>query len=352
MENGDLKRYYKVNNQDAKDFVRLNADGKVDKDLLPDDVGTEVVANPTGTATDDLTKLQVGETIYAIPTGGDTTYNPFPAGWTTTGTIAQFCAAVNADSTAVEGMAYLGELRCSDLPTGLANVEAVVEVIDGTGTSNKVIHIMITSGNVSPYRWEYTYWNNGTNVSGWKTWLSTEGGSVTGAIELGTTGSITQNGKAVIQANQYNSNVNIGDFTNGREIYLCAPQGLWRAVNGNTNYRILDTSTGLQLTGGTMTGQIKIGVNSSIGTSDNLTLLSTDSNGNTYLGSLSKTTTLYSQYGMSIRRANGVTTVNILDADNTSANPGSTTATLTSLKLNNVNYAIAGGTQVTFVDWS
>ena len=117
-----------------------------------------------------------GQFLQADGSGGATwktvdvrTYKAFPSAWSTytTQTIANFCAAVNADATAVEGMAYLGELRCSDLPAGLANVEAVVEVVDGTGTSGKTIHIVITSGNVTPYRWEYTYWNNGSNVSGW-----------------------------------------------------------------------------------------------------------------------------------------------------------------------------------------
>ena len=32
--------------------------------------GTEVVANPTGEATEELTKLQVGSSVYSIPTGG------------------------------------------------------------------------------------------------------------------------------------------------------------------------------------------------------------------------------------------------------------------------------------------
>lgn len=80
MENGDLKRYYKVNNQDAKDFARLNTDGKIDKSLIPDDVGATVVANPTGSATQDLTKLQVGETIYGIDTGTEVIANPTLAG--------------------------------------------------------------------------------------------------------------------------------------------------------------------------------------------------------------------------------------------------------------------------------
>lgn len=109
--------------------------------------------------------------IYSLKAGnggeGETTYKTFPDTWVTTSTIAQFCNSVNADETAVAGMAYLGELRCSDLPSTLVNVEAVVEVIDGTGTSDKTIHIVITSGNVAPHRWEYTYWNNGSSVSGW-----------------------------------------------------------------------------------------------------------------------------------------------------------------------------------------
>ena len=79
MENGDLKRYYKVNNQEAKDFVRLNADGKIPPELI-DGGGTAVVANPTGEATADLTKLQVDTTIYGIATGTEVIANPTLAG--------------------------------------------------------------------------------------------------------------------------------------------------------------------------------------------------------------------------------------------------------------------------------
>ena len=96
-----------------------------------------------------------------------TSYIPFKSAWTTNGTIKQFCDDVNADADAVDGMVYLGELACSDLPTGLVNVDTVVEIINGSGTSNKVIHVICTSGNVFPYRWEYTYWNSGNNISGW-----------------------------------------------------------------------------------------------------------------------------------------------------------------------------------------
>ena len=93
----------------------------------------------------------------------------FPSSWSSylSGTTKAFCDAVNADSTAVQGMSYLGEVTLSDLPASIVNAEIVVEIMDGTGTSGKVIHLVLTSGNVSPYRWEYTYWNDGSNVSGW-----------------------------------------------------------------------------------------------------------------------------------------------------------------------------------------
>jgi len=97
------------------------------------------------------------------------TNQAFPTSWPTTSatTTKAFCDAVNADSGAVAGMSYLGEVRWSDLPSTLANAEVVVEIMHGTGTSGKVIHLVLTSGNLAPYRWEYTYWNNGSNTSGW-----------------------------------------------------------------------------------------------------------------------------------------------------------------------------------------
>lgn len=97
------------------------------------------------------------------------TNQAFPTSWPTTSatTTKAFCDAVNADSSAVAGMSYLGEVRWSDLPSTLVNAEVVVEIMHGTGTSGKVIHLVLTSGNLAPYRWEYTYWNNGSNTSGW-----------------------------------------------------------------------------------------------------------------------------------------------------------------------------------------
>lgn len=96
------------------------------------------------------------------------TYLTYPNTWTTTGTTKAFCDDIAADSSAVVGKAYLGEVTLSDLPASMANAEIVVEIISGTTAANKVIVLTCTSGNTAPYRWQYTYWNNGTDVSGWK----------------------------------------------------------------------------------------------------------------------------------------------------------------------------------------
>ena len=91
----------------------------------------------------------------------------FPSTWPTTSTTTKgFCDVVHGADTAIAGMSYLGEVTWSDLPFN-GNAEVVVEIMAGTGTSNKVIHLILTSGNVAPYRWEYTYWSNGTYTSGW-----------------------------------------------------------------------------------------------------------------------------------------------------------------------------------------
>ena len=93
----------------------------------------------------------------------------YPESWPTTSstTTKAFCDVVAADTTAVEGKMYLGEVRWSYLPSSLVNAECVVEIMKGTTSSNKVIVLTLTSGNTSPYMWKYTYWNGGSNVSGW-----------------------------------------------------------------------------------------------------------------------------------------------------------------------------------------
>ena len=171
---------YPVQSKTISAALTLKADlqdGKVPSSQLPsyvDDI-IEVADYASLPATGEAGKIYItidngkqyrwSGTGYA-QVGGLDAYQPFGASWVTNSTTKAFCDSVNADSTAIEGMAYLGELTCSDLPFN-GNADTVAEIMQGSGTSNKVIHLIITSGNVAPYRWEYTYWNNGSNVSGW-----------------------------------------------------------------------------------------------------------------------------------------------------------------------------------------
>lgn len=117
------------------------------------------------------------------------TYLPYPIAWDTGHTTKDFCDDINADTTAVEGMAYLGEVTFTDMPNNIGNAECVVEIMM-QNPSTKTIKLTLSSGNVAPYMWVYTYWNNGTNVSGWQTWAtSAQGSKADTAVQSVTTGS-------------------------------------------------------------------------------------------------------------------------------------------------------------------
>ena len=114
-----------------------------------------------------------------------TTYQAFPAGWTTNSTIATLMNDIENDSSATVGMSYLGEVTCSDLPFN-GNAELIVSVMNGSGT-NKVLLAHLTSGNVRPYYWQYTYWNG--QGTGWKSFISTE--SIDTVVTQGSSNVIT-----------------------------------------------------------------------------------------------------------------------------------------------------------------
>lgn len=98
---------------------------------------------------------------------GITTLTSFPSTWPTTGKFEDLLAAIRADTIAVKGASFLGEVTFDDLPANLGNAEIKVEILEGTTSATKVIHSVITSGNREPYRWEYTSWNSGNSNSGW-----------------------------------------------------------------------------------------------------------------------------------------------------------------------------------------
>lgn len=109
-----------------------------------------------------------------------TTFRQFPESWPTTGTTAEFCAAVNADEDAIIGMGYMGGARFTDMPFE-GNGDIVVEVLQGPSAGSKSIHLILTSGTNAPYHWEYTYWNNQTQEG----WVSLGGGGLPEATKAG-----------------------------------------------------------------------------------------------------------------------------------------------------------------------
>ena len=98
------------------------------------------------------------------------TYREIPGTWDTSHSMEQLIASINADATAVVGMAYLGTVHLSDLPESMIQAELIIEVVSRLGNDgDKVIVFTFSSSNVSPYRWEYTsaYGALGT----WRSWL-------------------------------------------------------------------------------------------------------------------------------------------------------------------------------------
>ena len=103
-----------------------------------------------------------------------TTYQAFPADWsnytTSTTKTIDFCKHIDNDNTATIGMGYFGGASFKDKPAGLSNFDIVVEILAGpkqNGVATKAIHLIGTSSNIYPYRWEYTFWSH-THESGWR----------------------------------------------------------------------------------------------------------------------------------------------------------------------------------------
>lgn len=155
------------NPNSTKGYVTV--DGKKHKVVLTADIGGGVTSLNGETGDVELKTIN-GNGLVGSGNLELSTFLSYPAGWTTNSTTKAFCDGIAADTTATVGKAYLGEVTCSDLPASMVNAEVVVEIMDGTTAQNKVIVLSLKSGNVAPYAWQYTYWNGGSNVSGWQTW--------------------------------------------------------------------------------------------------------------------------------------------------------------------------------------
>lgn len=195
----------------------------------------------------------------------------FPNTWTTNGTTEAFCTSIVNDNSAVPGMIYMGKLTCSDLPGGLIQGEATVEIIS-KDANGKAIRITLTSVDTAPYRWEYERAKiNGTyRNTGWVSYLPTSGGTMTNNINF-------PNGKGIKSSDEFILSGN----SNGTAIIL-----------GNT------------------------GISNAI------------------IATAASTNVTHNKGGSNV--------VNMLDADNTSANPTltGTESALTALKLNDTSYGV------------
>lgn len=98
-----------------------------------------------------------GGSTYVQVGGSNSSYFPIPDGWNKNHTTADLCTSIVGDSVATGGMAYFGKIYCSDLPGGLMQGEAVIEIISDDSANGKNIHIILTSADRAPYHWEYSY---------------------------------------------------------------------------------------------------------------------------------------------------------------------------------------------------
>ena len=136
--------------------------------------------------------------------------------------------AVNASESAIPGKLYIGDVTFSDLPFN-GNGELIVTVLSGA-VSRKVIFATLTSGNTSPYYWQYTYWNNGSDhYSGWKSFVPTDSvvnSIINDATKIPTSGAVyteLEGKQDVIDSNNKLSS-DVVDDTNQTHLFVSAQE--------------------------------------------------------------------------------------------------------------------------------
>ena len=152
---------------------------------------------------------QVGSTAVNV-----TADHPFKSEWHTDTTLAAFIADVNADTDAVEGTYFSGELACTGLPNNIGNAECRVDVLTGSTSLDKIFVLTIYSTNVAPYHYELMV---DGGVAG--TWHWTGDGTITVQRNGQTAGSFTTN-----QNNNTTIDIEVPEFTsdliNDTDVYL------------------------------------------------------------------------------------------------------------------------------------
>lgn len=273
---------------DRNDNNTFGVRGKVDGG------GTEVVANPEGTATADLEKLQVGETIYGIPEGINVVANPTLAGTESALTGLQ----VGDDKFAVP----------TDYPVNSYTADTTYTGDDLAQLIDDITHYRMIKIGSDVYHCIYAQ----ANAIYWYVQL------------YNTSSAIYMNKVTIGYDTGHISSIVSSEATNGMT-----------QADADARY--------LKLAGGTMTGAI-VGANGDVLKDFNNTTIVYKGYGATQFGEHNSSTTIKSA-DVDLTHSRGGNAVNILDATNTSANPtlSGGEVTLSSLKLNGTNYAVGGG---------
>lgn len=94
-----------------------------------------------------------------------------PASWlNNTSTMTQLINKINADDSVQKGKVYLSTVSLNDLPADMMQAEMKVEVM-GKQSGKWILVFTISSANTSPYRWEYSSYNEQNGP--WRSWIPT-----------------------------------------------------------------------------------------------------------------------------------------------------------------------------------
>ena len=164
---------YALNNSSftANQWAAINSEITANKVTTYDGYGTskqDTLVSGTNIKTVNGNNL-LGSGNVAI-----TTYTAFNPNWhnSSSYTTFDFCESVNADPNAIIGMAYLGSLKCNDIPIApygpsqIRQGDATVKII-GQGSTSKIITIELSSSSDYPYKWQITYHSHTIDEPGW-----------------------------------------------------------------------------------------------------------------------------------------------------------------------------------------
>lgn len=228
-------------------------DGAVTKPKLSQSLQNEIDGKQDALVSGTNIKTIEGQSVLGSGNLDIKTYKTFPVDWVTDGSIVTLMQDIENDISAVPGNAYLGEVTCVDLPFN-GNAELVIEIMDGTVTE-KTIVATLTSGNVAPYFWKYTFWVTGgiEHTSGWQAFLPNR--PIDNAPTADSTNLVTSGGVATALAGKQDT-LSLATQSTPGLVYM------WQDANGihiwNTvpvvarplatvNNEVLETADGFEL---------------------------------------------------------------------------------------------------------